>query len=211
MDRKQTAWLLLIGGGLGIVGGLFLPWATTVFGELYGSEGDGQITAVAGGMGIVAGVLTQQGKDGKGSRVLAVLATLGVGAVGLYDYPNMADAASGSGFAQVGSGLYAVLIGGLLLLIGTVGLFKLKPDAPGLDTQAVGDRAEQLVEDHGMEWRNAWAQAESELGGERVTPDKAQLEARTRELMESEGLSWQEAWGRASREQMRRDLGREFG
>ena len=42
----------LIAAGLGIVGSLFMPWATVLGASLYGFEGDGIITAIITDKGV---------------------------------------------------------------------------------------------------------------------------------------------------------------
>lgn len=99
MTRQQTGWALLVGGGLAIVGGLFLPWATltapligTV--SVYGNEGDGQIAAVAGVLGIIAGIMVLNENGGTASKVMAGLGAAGVALIVITDYPNIAESMS---------------------------------------------------------------------------------------------------------------------
>jgi hypothetical protein len=168
MDRKQTAWALIIGGALGVAGGLFLPWATLGALEISGAEGDGMIAAIAGALGITAGLLTLNSKGGIAPRVLGILATVGVLGVGVLDYPDIADAAGQSPLTQVGTGMYAVLLGGGILLVGTIFTFRIRTETARTVSTAeasdVEDQVRALMASDGLTWNQAWKRVQAERG-----------------------------------------------
>lgn len=166
----------MIGGGIvAIVGGLFLPWVSVsapLLGsvDIYGAPGDGQIVALAGVLGIIGGSLVMTGRRDTAAKILGVLAVLGIALVAISDFPDLAESAGEFDFGRLGTGIYAVVLGGVGLVVGTGTLLNGKlPEVDGGST----------------------------LGG---SGDKDRLSERTRRLMESEGLTWTDAWKRASNE-----------
>lgn len=106
--------------------GSFLPWATvtTVFGtaSLNGSQGDGKITLVLSLIIVLLSVLELNGSSN--TRVGAlVLALIAVG-VGGYDFINvnskLPEASSEFAQASIGVGLYAVVGGGIVAVVGAL-------------------------------------------------------------------------------------------
>ncbi|MFV1990364.1 MAG: hypothetical protein ACC652_06450 [Acidimicrobiales bacterium] len=183
INRQQTGWALLVGGALAVAGGLFLPWATlsaplvgTV--SVYGAEGDGQIAAVAGALAIVAGILTLNGKTGVAANLLAFFGTAGVGLVVWTDYPNITETVSDTGMGQVGTGMYALVVSVVALVVGTGTLVfqKFDDDADaatgsrklpkGMDTDEVSRRTRELMEIGGLEWGVAWKRVVAQMDAE---------------------------------------------
>ncbi len=134
MNRGQ---LLLVLGGVGLIVGALLPWATLtsfLIGSVSkaGYEGDGIIT---GGIGILLliGGLLAKGKPGKlysiGGSIFAVIA----GLILVADFSNVSGIvrdmnAEESMMASIGPGLYLSALGAVLALVG--GLQRV-PTAPG--------------------------------------------------------------------------------
>jgi len=121
IDPKRLVALV---GAVMVVLGSFLDWATvdSAFGSLGvgGMEGDGKLTLVAG---LVAGVLLLLVRGRAGGIVGAVLLAIAA-LIGFVDYGNvqeMVDAVE-SEFARasVGVGLYLVIAGGILGVVGSV-------------------------------------------------------------------------------------------
>jgi hypothetical protein len=176
--------LVLAGGVLAVVGGLFLPWATLsapIVGTLsvYGSEGDGQIAALAGALTVVAGILILNRKAGVAPKILSALGAAGVALVVVSDYPNISATVSESELGQVGTGMYALIVSAVLLVVGTVFVFTTDDGRgaakvpAGADEEALSERTRQLMESEGLPWKKAWGRAVAELdsGDAESAPD----------------------------------------
>ena len=101
-------------GFIVVAAGSVAPWATTILGSLSGFNGDGKIT---GGLAVAG--LTLLMVRWLPLASLAGLAALGVG---LYDLLRLHHAVHdavlfGAHIAQVGSGPYAVVAGGVVALL----------------------------------------------------------------------------------------------
>ena len=101
--------------------GSFLPWieVTTVFGTLSvnGMDGDGKLTAVAGGVGLALFLIGSSTKAAPWHVVGVVASALG-GAVAVYDIIDVSNEISDTEFnafarASVGFGLYMCAIGAI--------------------------------------------------------------------------------------------------
>jgi hypothetical protein len=104
-------------GGVAVVFGSFLPWATvqTAFGgvSLSGMEGDGKILVVGGA---IVGILALlELANGQNTRVVVVVLSAVIVGLGLYEYSNVSEAVGGASSefarASVGIGIYAILGG----------------------------------------------------------------------------------------------------
>jgi hypothetical protein len=122
---KAGPIVMLVGGGLVLLGS-FLPWATvtTAFGTISvaGTNGDGTITLVVGLVIVVLSILeltrTVRLLNIWGGFVGGLVAT----GIGVLDYADVNDRIAGvsSDVAQaaVGVGLYAVIAGGVAVIVG---------------------------------------------------------------------------------------------
>jgi hypothetical protein len=124
------ATLVIVGGGL-LIAGSFMPWvsATVAFTGTVsrnGMGGDGIVTLVAGLVLVLLGVLmltpTRIPKPVIGLvPILAGLAGLGVVAANWSEVQDRVDAFTSGvgeyGVASVGSGLYVLIIGGVISII----------------------------------------------------------------------------------------------
>ena len=111
---KAPKMIAMLGALVAIVAA-FLPWGITSLATVKGTDGDGTITAVLGGLAIV--FLWIQ----KIPVWISALLGLAVASVGVIDFVNMRDAvALDPGNGSVGIGLYLTIAGGVVLLIGAV-------------------------------------------------------------------------------------------
>ena len=122
------AWALLTGAGL-VVLGSFLPWVTAsapFFGTVSRSGmggGDGIITLIAGLMLPGIGVARLQGNLSKPLLVGAWIASIAAGGVGILDLVNVQNRISGLPSlvsASAGAGLWTVIIGAAVALLGAI-------------------------------------------------------------------------------------------
>ena len=124
-SSKAGPAISLVGGALVSVGSL-MPWASiaTVFGtvNLNGTEGDGKITLVLGLLVVLFAILELTGSSG--TRGIGLVVALLAAAAGIYDMTNlssrMGEVTSEFARPSVGVGLYAVVGGGALAVIGSV-------------------------------------------------------------------------------------------
>ena len=126
-DRK--AELALIVGGILAIVGTFMAFAT-VSGpggsiSVTGKEADEASNyLLAGGLAILCAILLWVMCGGTGRKVVAIIALVGVGFFGLYgaiaDITSINDLAPAGVEASAGIGLYVVLIGSLLTVVGAV-------------------------------------------------------------------------------------------
>jgi len=121
--NKAGPAIELVGGALVTIGS-FMPWAgvATVFGTLSvnGTEGDGKITMVIGLVLVLLAILELTGASN--TRIAALVLALIAAGVGGYDLVNASDKIADVGNeyarASVGVGLYAVVAGGVLAVVG---------------------------------------------------------------------------------------------
>jgi hypothetical protein len=123
-----AAWVLFASALLAAIGA-FLPWvvARVVIGQITksGVQGDGVVTLILGFVVLlIAGfVLTRRGPW----QVLggaALLATLGILGIAIYDSADLSDRAkqfhlTSSGRLSVGGGLWVTILAGLIGIVGT--------------------------------------------------------------------------------------------
>ena len=119
LSRNQI--LTLVAGAVVVIGS-FLPWAKVLgFISVSGTDGDGKITLVLGALA-TAGIFVRKRSTQVGVAVLFLL-TL---AVGVYDLANITSKIQAAedeifeGGVAVGIGLYLVIVGGLVGLIGAI-------------------------------------------------------------------------------------------
>lgn len=111
---SETKWWL-IGSGVGVVVGSFLPWVTAGIFSLPGTQGDGSITLILGGLIAVASLIGKVSKmTGWAVVVFAALTLLIIGNV----FTNLTDdLISGDVFsASPGSGLFVAGAGALFAI-----------------------------------------------------------------------------------------------
>lgn len=120
---------LSIGSGIALFGALVVaagslgPWVDTVFASVSGTRGDGKYTLAAAVVAATFTLLLSSPSGGTLSAVLALLAGLGAGAIGVIDLRNVNDKVHsatlfGHQIATVGWGLYAVIGGAVLVVLG---------------------------------------------------------------------------------------------
>jgi hypothetical protein len=124
--RPGTIVLLL--GAVAIGVGSVAPWAEASAGvfsrSVSGTDGDGVITLVLAVVVLLLALVTTTPTARRGLLVLAGLCAAGAAGIGIYDAVNVNDAArraedlSSLVEASVGWGLYAVIAGGVLGVIG---------------------------------------------------------------------------------------------
>lgn len=104
-----------------VVLGSFLPWARVLFFTLSGTDGDGTITLILGALAI-AGLFVKK----NGAAIAVAVLFLIVAGIGIYDYANISNkiAQSDTEFIKdgvtVGVGLYLVILGGVVGLVGAL-------------------------------------------------------------------------------------------
>jgi hypothetical protein len=127
-SNKAGPALAAVGGGLVLIGS-FMPWASvaTAFGtvSIAGTEGDGKITLAIGLAMVLLSVLELTGNVmviGLPTRILGLIAAFIAAGVGGYDLVNVGENLSSvsSQFARasIGVGLYAVIGGGVVAIVG---------------------------------------------------------------------------------------------
>ncbi len=112
--NKQRLTILII-AILGAVG-TFLPWISTPFGSVSGTEGDGFITLVLYGVVLIFSVLGKTKAPLKGGLLIgAIVLALVASAVGVYDIMNAKKLLGSIG--SIGIGLYLVAAAGIMIAI----------------------------------------------------------------------------------------------
>jgi hypothetical protein len=112
-------------GALVIAAGSVGPWVDTVLGSLNGTRADGQITLAAAVLAFACTFLIATGKGGRLSMVVALLAGVGAGitaVVDLVDIQHKVEGATlfGAQMATPGWGIYAVIVGAVLVVAGVL-------------------------------------------------------------------------------------------
>lgn len=112
--NKQRLTILIV-AILGVIG-TFLPWISTPFGSVKGTEGDGYITLALYAVVLVFSVLGKTKEPLKGGLLIgAIIIALVASAVGLYDIMNAKKLLGSMKF--IGIGLYLVSVAGILIAI----------------------------------------------------------------------------------------------
>ncbi len=118
VETNKTPKMIAMLGALVAIVAAFLTWGITSLATVKGTDGDGTITAVLGGLAIL--FLWIQ----KIPAWLSALFGLAIAAVGVIDFTNMKDAvALDPQNGSVGLGLYLTIAGGLVLLAGAAWQF----------------------------------------------------------------------------------------
>lgn len=109
---NETKWWLIGSGGL-IILGSFMPWISAGLISLAGTSGDGQITAVLGGLIVLAGLIGKVSRlTGMAAIGFSVISLLIVGNV----FTNLSDGGSvenmGFGLVVVGAASIAAVAAG---------------------------------------------------------------------------------------------------
>jgi hypothetical protein len=122
-------------GALVIAAGSVGPWVDTILGSLSGTRADGQITLAAAVLAFVCTFLMATGKGGRLSMVVALLAGVGAGitaVVDLVDIHQKVDGATlfGAQMATPGWGIYAVIVGAVLVVAGVLAADRQRPAKP---------------------------------------------------------------------------------
>lgn len=137
LDRAG-AGVALAAGAVAIVGSLFLPWVTVsvpIAGSqtLYGTEGDGWISALVAAVLLAYGIAGLRRKPGLVFGAVAILAALGVAGIGVWkvvdlnmretamrnelaaqpDAFGLQEAIGNATQVQVGVGLWVLILAGL--------------------------------------------------------------------------------------------------
>jgi hypothetical protein len=117
-------------GGLLLVGGSLAPWAQmsvlALERSVGGLDGDGKLTIVAGVLIVVLVLTAVATKAAKGSAIAIALLALVAGAIAIYDTVDVndkahqAEALSPLVSATVGWGLYVVMTGAGIALVGAL-------------------------------------------------------------------------------------------
>jgi hypothetical protein len=106
-------------GALCVIVGAFLPWATWSSIAVAGVEGDGRITLF---LGFVAGALLLWSPRGKKKASFLILGLI-ISLIGCYDAYDVSKEIIPGIKPNVGVGLFATVIGGMIIVIsGIVGL-----------------------------------------------------------------------------------------
>jgi hypothetical protein len=130
----------MLGGAAAIILGSLLPWATVSAGifqrSVNGIDGDGKITIVAGVFALIAGIALFTSTS-KAARILGALSGIAAGGIAAWDLMNIlqinntnrklaaiSEALDGgpvraTADTAAGIGLYLIIIGALIVLIGT--------------------------------------------------------------------------------------------
>jgi hypothetical protein len=112
-------------GALVIAAGSIGPWVDTILGSLSGTRGDGQITLAAAVLAFVCTFLVATGKGGRLSMVVALLAGVGAGITAIVDLVDIQQRVEGTTLfgaqmATPGWGIYAVIVGAVLVVAGVL-------------------------------------------------------------------------------------------
>lgn len=133
--KKLDALLPLVGGLLILVGS-FLAWATVnvlfINASIAGTEGDGKYSAIAGGLILVLVILSKtiwNAKEQLAKKLNYVLLALAIIAFGIiaYDGTQLLSVKDDFGMIKLGIGVYLVAAGSVLTFIACVkNIFKVK-------------------------------------------------------------------------------------
>jgi hypothetical protein len=116
---KPSTYVVLIGAILMIIGAI-MPWASVMGIGVSGLEGDGWFCLIAG---VIAGVFAFL-KLNWGKWIVVLMGLVGA-VVGIIDYMKIKDAVAATGAMaeagmgiSIGIGMYLVIVGGIVALIG---------------------------------------------------------------------------------------------
>ena len=144
-NRSSAAAVALL-GGVGIIVGSIAPWATVSAGvfqrSVAGMDGDGKITIALGIVVALFALIAMTSTSSRAFAILMLLAALAAGAIGIYDTVNVSDKANeAESFseyvsASVGWGLYVVIGGSTIALIGALMLLNATPTTDTVQSPA---------------------------------------------------------------------------
>lgn len=116
--RSKPAWVVTLAGGIAIIVGSFMPWATLGPFSAAGTNGDGTITAVLGALvAIIATIALTKPPLPRRLAVPAFIIALLSAVVTIIDSVNVSRNDAG---ASVGSGLILCLLGSLAASGGSI-------------------------------------------------------------------------------------------
>lgn len=127
-QQKLIGGIIVIVMGLVVIIGSLLPWATaqSAFGSINknGIEGDGVITLATGIIALLCGIAILVSEKNSGWIGLAVIASIASVAVAIIDLVDVSNKLSGVSNeyvrASAGIGLYVVLVGGVIGVVGAL-------------------------------------------------------------------------------------------
>lgn len=127
-QQRLIGGIIVIVMGLVVIIGSILPWATaqSAFGSISknGIEGDGKITLATGIITLLCGIailISSKNSGWIGLAVIASLASLAIAIIDLVDVSNKLGSVSNQYVkASAGIGLYVVLVGGLVGIVGAL-------------------------------------------------------------------------------------------
>jgi len=124
--KFQISQIIGIIGALCVIVGAFLPWATWSSIAVAGVEGDGRITLF---LGFITGALLLWSPRGKKKASFLILGLI-ISLIGCYDAYDVSKGVVPGVKPNIGIGLFATIIGGLIIVIsGIVCLMKIiSPD-----------------------------------------------------------------------------------
>lgn len=124
MSRSSSAGIgMMIGGGIGVIVGSFMPWVRLGPITVSGIDGDGGITAVIGGFIVALGIVARTAAS-LTPRVLVGIGSVAAILIAIADTNRIAE-----GFSRevVGGGLAVIFLAGLASLVGSFLKAKPKP------------------------------------------------------------------------------------
>lgn len=124
-NARLICGILIILMGLIIIVGSALPWATvqSVLGSINksGMDGDGKLTIAAGGIAILGGILLVLNEGPLAGIIITGLASGAALTISIIDLNNVLSKTSSLTsqyvMGSVGTGIYIVLVGGVLSLL----------------------------------------------------------------------------------------------
>ena len=122
MNNESTASYLMIGGGALLAIGSFLPWIDVLGVTANGFEGgDGWFVLLGGLALLAAGVMAMRGQ---GNKWLGIVGLVVGGGVAVLNYFDVADAIDTAGIGSQGFGMWVMLIGTIVGLVGVIMSFR---------------------------------------------------------------------------------------
>lgn len=120
--NKQNASYLMIGGGALLAIGSFLPWIDVLGVTANGFEGgDGWFVLLGGLALLAAGVMSMRGQD---IKWLGPVGLVVGGGVAILNYFDISDAIDSAGVGSQGFGMWIMLLGTVVGLVGVIMSFK---------------------------------------------------------------------------------------
>jgi hypothetical protein len=117
-EDLRTGALVTIAGGILAIVGAILPWASIMSISMSGLQGDGMISAGAGAVALVVGLVCLRKPMSLAMATLAIVAGLVALGIAVLDGPNIAKHVGQSGLATMGPGIFVTGLGGVLCILG---------------------------------------------------------------------------------------------